>query len=290
MNCERCQKELEDFLYGELDEARAAVMREHLESCATCAALRRDIERENDLFMRFYEQTAIEPAGEMWEAVRARINTEPRSHSQNETGWLERLRGGTFGQGAFGWLLAPAMLRQAVFAGLLIALSVALTTIYLKRGEKGGEDVAGGSGKVISTPAPLQDSTPAPIHSPSTEIAKSGKPVTDASSSKGGSPVVNRPAPERRLSDQELMNQQIARAEREYQKAIRMVDQAIAKRREGLDPALVKQYESSLALIDNSIAESRRALRERPGDLTAGQFLLAAYAKKLDLMQDIAMR
>jgi hypothetical protein len=34
----------------------------------------------------------------------------------------------------------------------------------------------------------------------------------------------------------------------------------------------------------------RRALRERPDDPTAGQFLLAAYAKKLGLMQDIAMQ
>jgi hypothetical protein len=86
------------------------------------------------------------------------------------------------------------------------------------------------------------------------------------------------------------MNQQIARAGREYQKAIKMLDQAIAKRRDSLDPALVKQYETSLALIDKSIAESRQALRERPDDPTAGQFLLAAYAKKLELMQDIAIQ
>jgi glycerol-3-phosphate cytidylyltransferase-like family protein len=86
------------------------------------------------------------------------------------------------------------------------------------------------------------------------------------------------------------MNRQIARAEREYQKAIRMVDQAIAKQRDRLDPELIKQYESSLALLNDSIAASRRALRERPDDPIAGQFLLAAYAKKLDLMQDIAMK
>ncbi len=45
-----------------------------------------------------------------------------------------------------------------------------------------------------------------------------------------------------------------------------------------------------LTLIDDSINASRRALRERPDDPAAGQFLLAAYAKKLDLMQDIAMK
>jgi len=86
------------------------------------------------------------------------------------------------------------------------------------------------------------------------------------------------------------MNRQIARAEREYQKAVGMLDQVIAKRRDRLDPELIKQYESSLALIDDSIAASRRSMQERPGDPTAGQFLLAAYARKLDLMQDMAMR
>ncbi len=190
----------------------------------------------------------------------------------------------------FGWLLAPATLRQAAFATLLIALSVALTTIYLKRGEKGGGDVAGVGGVVTPTPTPQQTTTPEPVPPPTNVIADKQTPGAGSSSSKGGAPVINRPTPARRLTDQEMMNHQIARAEREYQKAIRMLDQAIAKRRDSLDPALVRQYESSLALINNSIAESRLALRQRPGDPIAGQFLLAAYAKKLDLMQDIAMQ
>lgn len=284
MNCERCQIELEDFLYGELSEARAIVIREHLGNCAACVALRDDLERENEIFAQFYEQTAIEPAGEMWEAIRARINAEPQPLIETEAGWLERLRAG-----AFGWLLAPAMLRQAAFAVLLIALTVAVTTIYLKRGENSAVDVAGGGDKIKLTPAP-QQTTPAPIPSPSIDVAGDGQKTKGTSSPKSGRSLVNPPVPARRLSDQELMNQQIARAEREYQKAIGMLDQALAKRRGGLDPELVKQYESSLALIDSSIDASRRALRQRPDDPTAGQFLLAAYAKKLDLMQDIVMQ
>jgi len=286
MNCERCQNEIEDFLYGELDGARAAGIRAHLTNCAACAAAREDLERENELFAQFYEQTAIEPASEMWEPIRARINTAPQSQTQSEIGWLERLR-----KGMSGWLFAPAqtaLLRQASFAILLIALSVAITTIYLKRSEKDAGDVAGGGDKITPATTPQQVSTPIP--SPSTDIAGGQKPIKNGSSPKGGPPAIHRAAPARQLTDQEMMNQQIARAEREYQKAIRMLDQAIAKRRGGLDPALVKQYESSLALIDGSIASSRRALRQRPDDPTAGQFLLAAYAKKLDLMQDVAMQ
>ena len=78
MNCERCQTELEDFLYGELPDAQAAEIRAHLASCAECAALRQELEREQELFSQFYEQTALEPSGEMWEAIRARLHEEPR--------------------------------------------------------------------------------------------------------------------------------------------------------------------------------------------------------------------
>ena len=284
MNCERCKNELEDFLYGELGCDRAAEVRAHLASCAACAAFRDEVERENEIFTQFYEMTSIEPGGEMWEAIRARINTEPQPLPERKASWLEKLRAG-----AFGGLLAPAALRQAAFAALLIILSVAATTIYLKRGQKDGDNLAGQHDKVTPTltPSPIAPPTPAP--SPLTETPSGVKP--NKNTVPKDHPVIKPPAaPPRQLTDQELMNRQIARAEREYQKAIRMVDQAIAKQRDRLDPELIKQYESSLALINDSIAESRRALRQRPDDPIAGQFLLAAYAKKLDLMQDIAMK
>lgn len=284
MNCERCKNELEDFLYGEFGASHAAEMRAHLMNCAICAALRDEIERENEIFGRFYEQTSIEPAPEMWEAIRARIDNEARGQAQIERGrgWLERLRAGAFGR-----LLAPATLRQAAFAALLIAFSVAATTIYLKFRENGAKKIAGGDKQATPAPALRQVETP----SPSGDIVSDGAKSNNAApATQGARPPINRATPPRQLTEQELMNRQIARAEREYQKAIRLLDQAIAKQRDRLDPGLIRQYESSLALIDDSIAASRRALRERPDDPTAGQFLLAAYAKKLDLMQDIAMK
>lgn len=286
MNCERCKNELEDFLSGELGRDRAAEVRAHLANCAGCAAFRNEVERENEIFARFYELTSIEPEAEMWDAISARINTEPQGQAQieRETGWLERLRAGAFGR-----LLAPATLRQTAFAALLIGLSVAATTIYLKRGDKGADGFASKDEKVTPTPTMAPIVIPTPVPSPTTDLASGGKSNKGATAPKGH-PVINPAAPPRQLTDQELMNRQIARAEREYQKAIRMVDQAIAKQRDRLDPGLIKQYESSLALLDDSIAASRRALRERPDDPIAGQFLLAAYAKKLDLMQDIAMK
>jgi hypothetical protein len=262
MNCERCQSELEDFLYGELSEALAAGIRAHLGACMTCAVMRDEIERENELFARFYERTALEPSGQMWEAIRSRIDAKPALQpAPSGGGWLT-------------WLFRPAVARQMAFAAVLIALSVAATTFFLKR-DKEERQIAANQNPPVAVTTPQPAATPAPAMTPSP--APVVKPVQ---------PLVRR----KPLTDQEILNQQLGRAEREYRNAIKMLDQAIVKRKDSLDPALFKQYESSLALIDSSIAESRRALRERPNDLAAGQFLLAAYARKVELMQDIAMR
>jgi hypothetical protein len=304
MNCERCKNELEDFLYGELGEALAAEVRGHLANCAVCADRRDEIERENEIFGRFYEQTSIEPATETWEAIRARINGEALGRAQIDRDPYSPafrpldssgLKAGLHAlfrrarAGAFGRMLAPATLRQAAFAALLVAFSVAATTIYLKLGENGAKRLADRGGEAAPTRPPQQGVTPTP--SLSVDVARDGEKLNNVDlPMKGVRPLIKQPPPPRQLTDQEVMNRQIARAEREYQKAIRLLDQAIAKQRDRLDPAMIKQYESSLALIDESINASRRAFRERPDNPTAGQFLLAAYAKKLDLMQDIAMK
>jgi anti-sigma factor RsiW len=284
MNCDHCRKDLEDFLYGELDEARGAEMLAHLGNCAVCAALREEIDRENEVFGRFYEQTSIEPSAEMWEAIRARIDSEARAQTlidqtliERIRGWLERLRMA---------LLAPATLRQAAFAALLVALSVAATTIYLKLGEQNKANQFADRGE---NGAPTQAPRQVAPSSPSTDVADVNTANGDTPP-KGSRAQGNRPAPKRQLTDQELLSRQVARAEREYQKAIGLLDRVIARQRDRLDPALIKQYESSLALIDDSINASRHTLRDRPNDPVAGQFLLSGYAKKLDLMQEIAMK
>lgn len=270
MDCERYQIEIEDFLCGELSERRAAEMRAHLAECPDCAALRDQVERENALYAEFYEQTEIEPAGEMWDAIRARIQSEPRPAG--------RERGG-FG-GAWNWLWRPAVMRQLAFAIVLIVLSVSATVFFLKRD---GNDEKNIAKEPAPNPSPTPQSPVAPIQAPTPQADLDIKPT-----------LVHKPAPLPRTpaaSDESgLLREQLARAEREYQSAVRMLDRAIAKRRDTLDPALVKQYESSLVLIDESIAQSRQALRQRPNDLSVGQFLLAAYAKKVELMQDIAMQ
>jgi hypothetical protein len=291
MNCEKYQNQLEDFLYGELAERDAVALRSHLAGCPDCTALRADLERENEVFAQFYEQTQLEPSGELWRSIQAAIETSPRREPEPESargnllGWLFRPMVLRQAGNLLGWLFRPMVLRQAAFALALIAVTVAATMYFMRRGEDPQERIAGRD--VIPSPAPT---TPAP--SPQSPVQS---PTTAPSIDRAAPGNVNttgreprRPAPV--LSEQQLIEKQIARAAQEYKSAIRLLDTAIAKRRDTLDPVVLREYQASLALIDDSIAQSRRALTQRPNDINAGQFLLTAYAKKVELMQDLAMR
>lgn len=285
MNCETYQSELEDLLYGELSDARAAQLRAHFAACRGCAGVRDKLEREHEIFSQFYEQSAIDPGAEMWDAIRTRIPPAPapqKEASELSGGWWKSPAGG----GALGWLLRPSVIRQAAFALVLIALSAAITTMVLKRERNEKKNQA--QTTVTPTRLPSLIPPPPPVSTPAPVIARNEPRQNEL---RGPAPKARKvEPPARALTDQEKLNQQIARAEREYQSAIKLLDSAIAKRKDLLDPDQVKQFEISLALIDTSIAASRRALRDRPDDPSASQFLLAAYARKVELMQDIAMR
>lgn len=279
MNCQQCQDELEDFLYGEAGAGVAAEMRAHFADCETCRGSLEKLEREARVFSDYYTQTAMEPSSELWDAIRDRIRDEAPAVSANS--WAGWLKGRTAGF-SLSWLLRPAMVRQLAAALALIVVTVVVTTFLLSR-RPGNDQLA--TRETQTTPTPVTTPEPGPVRN-------SGSDLTLGEPSGGGSRLVNRPIivkPEI-LSEEAMLKQQIARTEREYLRAIRMLDQAIVKRKLTLDPSAFAQFESSLALIDDSIEKSRLALRGEKKDAAAGQFLLAAYARKVELMQEIAIQ
>jgi hypothetical protein len=283
MNCENCQLELEDLFYGELPSGQTAELREHLAGCAECRGVEATIARETEIFSRYYTQTELEPPAQMWEAIRDQIRTEEPDRVARR-GWGERFSGGLFG-----WLLQPVVLRQAAAALALILVTVAVTVFLTSRKDE-KQSVA----EIHSTP------TPAPSPAPSVTVTPAPAPTSNqtgefVAKDNGRAPVKNerlaRPTPApKTLSDEQLIRAQVARAEREYVSAIRLLDRAVAQRKGQIDNSVYAQYEESLALIDDSIEKSRNALRAHPGDTSAGQFLLTAYARKVELMQEFVLR
>ena len=77
MTCERIEQYLEDLLDAELPVRCAEEVRAHLATCSRCQAARVRLEAEAAAFAAFSEHTSIEPSGEMWTAIRERMQSEP---------------------------------------------------------------------------------------------------------------------------------------------------------------------------------------------------------------------
>lgn len=282
MNCQICQTELEDLLYGELDAMRAAAITEHLSVCSDCRRVQMALERENEIFAAFYEQTALEPADEMWQAIHARIKDNVEQAASLQSGWKARLRN------FFVPLLAPVMLRQVGLAALLVLVSVGLTALFFSMRNNENEVAVvspSPTPSAISSPRPAPSETPKATSTPDVKEAEKPQPALSKVPKAESKPAVTP-----KLSENELLMQQIAKATREYQGAIKLLERTIARRKTELDEATIKQFEGSLAMIDASIAASRQAMQTHPNDPTPARYLLAAYSKKVELMQEIAMR
>ena len=291
MNCEICQLELEDLISGELPSRRAQELRSHLADCSECREHRLALERELEMFSLYYDQTASEPRPEMWASIRERLREESGSREFQKVVELKAGRD----VGLLAWLRRPVFLRQLSAALALVVLTVLVTMFFVSRRDGDGGQIVStvGPSPKASSPSPNGNSNGGPAVSPT---VGSTPGVVTATDDRPPAPVVARkettvaPPRTRTLTDQEMIQEQLKRTEREYVAAIKMLDQAIVKRKGSIDSEAYKQYEASLALIDDSIDKSRAALRTRAGDPVVGQFLIAAYARKVELMQEIALQ
>ncbi len=243
MNCKECRRLLEDFHDGELSENRADEVRSHLGTCAACTADLRILESEHALFERYREHQANEAAASApgWEALHERISriVMPAARTAEATG-----------RGWFRFLAGSPLVRQAIYATLLVALSVAGTLIMVRRNHPASPEQA------ASVPAQMQ-----------------GK-VTPASNDTENVGL-------------DSAMRAVRRAEQEYIQAIELLNEMVNRRKPSLDPRLVREIESNLKSIDESIAATRRAYYERPSDAELALYMLAAYSKKVELLQEL---
>ncbi len=80
----------------------------------------------------------------------------------------------------------------------------------------------------------------------------------------------------------------VQRAEQEYLIAIRTLTEIVDKERETLDPRYLAEFEQNLRMIDRNIAATRAAYYKRPSDPELAYYMLSAYGRKVELLQQIA--
>jgi hypothetical protein len=79
----------------------------------------------------------------------------------------------------------------------------------------------------------------------------------------------------------------IHRAEQEYLNAIRMLTSIVDKQKSKLDPKLLAEFQQNLMMIDQHIAATRKAFYEHPRDPDLALYMLSAYSRKVELLQDM---
>jgi hypothetical protein len=300
MKCEDCLSLIEEYFDAELNQQESAKVAEHLTACEICNEVYLSLEQEHQLYVHYQRNVEVTPA--LWQAVEASIKQES-AHQKNpqSAGILESLRRfftETFHAPRFSPALAAMLVVVAVGATVLVMnyVNSSSTTKTIIADENknsngtnpinnsnenaapqsGGGTIAGNSNKT-----PKDEVVPVPVvpekqATPRQEFVKT--PKTDATQRRQ---LVAEAQP--KTTAEALLRD----AEQKYIKAIAILQRDFDKRRSKLDPQLVAKLENSLASIDRTIAETRKAVKQNAGDPIAVQYMLTAYAKKVEVLRDV---
>jgi Putative zinc-finger len=299
MRCEECQTLVEDYFDGELDEQTISLVAQHINACPSCASLYDRLEREQELYLRY--ECDAEPAPAFWANVMKRAAQESSPSSQSPSGlrcWFNGILSG-FGTPRF----SPSL------TALIVLVAVGITAILMSYVNT-RERVAG----PVSV-AQREEAPAATFPSSAQEIVRPTSPtVEDEAGEKKGEASVNgqpqlvqtvggrkaNPRLNASVGNAERINRKpsaagqnrtpdelVREAEQKYVAAIAMLSRDVNRRRSRLDAATIARFERTLSAIDRTIADTRRAARRHPNDPVAAQYMLTAYAKKVDVLREM---
>jgi hypothetical protein len=298
MRCEECQLKVEDYFDFELDEQTTDLVAQHLAACKLCADAYGKLEREQELYLQY--ECDAQPSPAFWDNVMARS-------AHNNTGQVFQSL-----NGLRRWLANFSTPRfSPTLTALLVIVAIGLTIgvmRYVNSGERSAipaESISQNGG----IPAPLPTTTPVNTVNSANQtqgnetldegskvevkeqpqLARSSagrkeKFVLAASGENAGRINRNPQANGRKPTPDELVRE----AEQQYVAAIAMLSRDVKSRRSRLDPQMAARFEQTLAAVERTIADTRRAVREHPGDPVAAQYMLTAYAKKVDVLREMA--
>jgi len=249
MNCKECRNLIEDYHDGELAENMSPAVRSHLAECSACAAELEILNSEHALFERYRMGRDNERSQSRADWEGLRAKIARQEERASEPQKPEE-RPRALGFGWLQFLTGSSLIRQAAFAAVLVGLSITGTLLIVKRNRP-----------QPSEPANAQQS-----------FMKENLPVSADARSAG----------------LESAMRAVRRAEQEYLQAIQLLGEIVDRRKPSLDPRMVQEMERNLKAIDASIEATRRAYYERPTDPELAQYMLAAYSKKVELLQELA--
>lgn len=79
----------------------------------------------------------------------------------------------------------------------------------------------------------------------------------------------------------------LSEAQDYYEKAVSALSEAVRSRKEGMDPRLAEAFQQNLESIDATIQACQQVVRRDPDNLTARDYLLAAYRDKVSFLEEV---
>ena len=280
MKCEECRPLLERYIDADLGESTADLVGNHLASCEACARIYEKLEREHEFYLRHEVEIEVSPT--FWSDVNARMMPEKVAPAHGFELLHERFMRalGEFRSLRFSPLFTTALVILAI-GGTVAVMSYRAT----RQREAIQRPISKAIDKeVTATPENKAESEKAPAarQQEVAQVQKSHRPRA-ASRLHLGSADRTLISSERRQTPDELVRE----AEQKYLVAIAILARDANRRRAHFDPAELAQFDQALAAVDRTIAGTRRAVREHPTDPVAVQYMLAAYAKKVDVLRQM---
>ena len=308
MKCQECEKSLEEYVDGELGARESSAVEAHLAACRLCAQARDALLAEASLYASY--ERGVEVSPRLWGGVEARILPEA---SGRDAGLFRRV------SARLAPLFTAPRFSPALTAALVL-VAVGLTVGVMKLTGPRGQQPTQMPAEIAETGARRQPQvSPATDQTPRPAPTTSGPAAADTSSAaNSATPGTKAPPPENRNSPateqrrrtnetpgggvqiltannatpmprrEATPDQLVSEAEQRYIAAIRMLQRDVASRRTRLDPQTAARFDETLAAIDRSIGETRRTVRQHGSDPVAVQYMLSAYAKKVEVLREMA--
>ncbi len=268
MKCEEFLSMIEEYFDGEMDEKNSRLVAAHIAACGACALEYDRLGREQELYTSYEREVDVTPA--LWAGVQARIREERADQTGSVRQWLT------------GFFSAPRLSLVATAALVVIAVgaTVGVMSYLNSRNQPGG--VSTGDQTARNNPSSNSNTQGGTDNQKPDDVAppapEKSEPMPVPPNRVARKETAKKPTPE----------QLVREAEQKYVAAIALLSKEVNQRRTELDPAVLAQFDSALAAIDRTIEDTRRAVRQSPNDPIALQYMLAAYAKKVDVLREMA--
>lgn len=291
MKCEECLKVIEEYFDGELREPEVSLVQAHIARCYDCARHLEGLKGEQNLYALYRRDLEVTPA--LWAGVEARIRDKERAAGR-QSRWLAQLSA-LFGTPRLSPVVALALVIVAV--GLTAGV---MSYMQSRADSAAGPQVVSQKQAEASAPSTVQKTNNADERKEDDRTNEAGNTQfagpkeNDKSKAADVLTVADRATTKRPLNEaeystgEETPERLVREAEQKYQAAITLLARDAKRRRPLLEADVRDRFDQTLAVVDRTITETRRAARRQPLDPVAVQYMLAAYAKKVEVLKEMA--